>query len=191
MNTLFQNSYVITLMSRDRPGIVAAIGAAVCDGGGDIDAVSQTVLEGYFTLIMIISFEEAVDTADLAARIEALDDHFMVSITPFSPAPRDTAQSDAAERFVMSAFGTNRPGIVLRFSQYLSSKDINIVDLYGDRRGDRFVLIGQVDIPPRLDIAMLQADLAEIGDEMGFTVRLQHENIFVATNQLRLRREVD
>jgi hypothetical protein len=33
---------------------------------------------------------------------------------------------------------------------------------------------------------MLQADLEQMGLELGFTVKLQHENIFVATNQLRL-----
>ena len=30
------------------------------------------------------------------------------------------------------------------------------------------------------------ADLEAMGAELGFTVRLQHENIFVATNQLRM-----
>ena len=33
---------------------------------------------------------------------------------------------------------------------------------------------------------MLQADLEQMGDELGFTVKIQHENVFVATNQLRL-----
>ncbi len=32
----------------------------------------------------------------------------------------------------------------------------------------------------------MQADLEQMGQELGFTVKLQHENIFVATNQLRL-----
>ncbi len=64
--------------------------------------------------------------------------------------------------------------------------DINIVDLYGDRKGEEFVLIGQVQVPKRWDIRMLQADLEQMGEELGFTVKLQHENIFVATNQLRL-----
>ena len=73
-----------------------------------------------------------------------------------------------------------------RFSQYLAGKDINIVDLYGDRKGDDFVLIGQLQIPKQWDIRMLQTDLELMGEELGFTVRLQHENVFVATNQLRL-----
>ena len=32
----------------------------------------------------------------------------------------------------------------------------------------------------------MQADLEHMGKDLGFTVKLQHENIFVATNQLRL-----
>jgi len=94
--------------------------------------------------------------------------------------------SEANDQFVITAFGEDRPGIVRRFSQYLAGKDINIVDLYGDRKGEEFVLIGQVQIPDRYDIRMLQADLAQLGKELGFTVKLQHENVFVATNKLRL-----
>ena len=80
----------------------------------------------------------------------------------------------------------DQPGIVRRFSQYLAGKDINIVDLYGDRTGDDFVLISQVEVPSHWDIRLMQADLEQMGQELGFTVKLQHENIFVATNQLRL-----
>ena len=56
------------------------------------------------------------------------------------------------------------------------------MDLYGDRRGNDFVLIGQVEVPKRWDIRLLQADLEQMGQELSFTVKLQHENIFVATN---------
>ena len=87
---------------------------------------------------------------------------------------------------MISAFGLDQPGIVRRFSQYLAGKDINIVDLYGDRTGDDFVLIGQVEVPARWDVRMMQTDLEQMGQELGFTVKLQHENVFVATNQLRL-----
>jgi glycine cleavage system transcriptional repressor len=97
-------------------------------------------------------------------------------------------QAEPTDRFVITAFGQDQPGIVRRFSEYLAGKDINIVDLYGDRRGEDFVLIGQVEVPMHWDIRMMQADLEQMGSELGFTVKLQHENIFVATNQLRLTR---
>ncbi len=186
--TRFEHVYVLNVMSDDHPGIVAAVTAAVESLGGNIDACSQTVLGGYFTLIMIISVPEPTDAGRLAERIRRAEpsaSQYQVSARPALPAEAFAA-GEPTGRFVISAFGQDQPGIVRRFSQYLAGKDINIVDLYGDRKGDEFVLIGQVEIPARYDIRMLQTDLEQMGQDMGFTVKLQHENVFVATNQLRL-----
>ncbi|MBN2476601.1 MAG: hypothetical protein JXB62_18470 [Pirellulales bacterium] len=183
-----EHVYVLNVMSDDHPGIVAAVTGAVESLGGNIDACSQTVLGGYFTLIMIVSVPEHIDPDDLAARVrksESSTAEYQVLARPalsavhFEPA-------ESTDRFVITAFGRDQPGIVRRFSQYLAGKDINIVDLYGDHSGDDFVLIGQVEVPNRWDIRMLQADLEQMGEELGFAVKLQHENVFVATNQLRL-----
>ena len=175
-------------MSDDHPGIVAAVTSAVESLGGNIDSCSQTVLGGYFTLIMIVSLPEPIAPEQLAEQVrmaESSGSVFQVlarraiATVGFSP-------PEPVDRFVITAFGKDQPGIVRRFSQYLAGKDINIVDLYGDRSGDEFVLIGQLEVPARWDIRMLQADLEQMGEELGFTVKLQHENVFVATNELRL-----
>ena len=189
MKTLYGHAYVLDVMSDDHPGIIAAVGGAVSALGGNIDACSQTVLSGYFTLIMIVSFAEPIEPDALVEKVatrESRGSRLQVIARPFVPDDLRPPPGDA-ERFVITASGKDKPGIVLRFSQYLAGKDINIVDLYGDRTGDDFVLISQVEIPARCNLAMLQADLEEMGREEGFTVRVQHENIFVATNQLRLR----
>jgi len=185
-----EHVYVLNVMSDDHPGIVAAVSNTVESFGGNIDACSQTVLGGYFTLIMIVSLPEQADAEDLADRVrqaESSGSAYQVLVRPALP-EESLFHKAAGGRFVISAFGKDQPGIVRRFSQYLAGKDVNIVDLYGDRRGDEFVLIGQVEIPDRWDIRMLQADLEQMGKDLGFTVKLQHENVFVATNQLRLTR---
>ena len=185
----FEHVYVLDVMSDDHPGIVAAVTNAVEALGGNIDSCSQTVLGGYFTLIMIVSLPEALDPEHLAERIrraESLGTKYQVMARRIRA--DDHGPSEPSDRFVITAFGNDQPGIVRRFSQYLAGKDINIVDLYGDRKGEEFVLIGQLEVPTRWDIRMLQADLEAMGHELGFTVKLQHENIFVATNQLRLTR---
>ena len=188
--TRFEHVYVVNVMSDDHPGIVAAVSNAVESLRGNIDACSQTVLGGYFTLIMIVSLPEELRPGELADRIRDAES----SGSPYQVLVRPALHTEVfvsrepSDRFVISAFGTDQPGIVRRFSQYLAGKDINIVDLYGDRKGDEFVLIGQLEVPGRWDIRMLQADLEQMGQELGFTVKLQHENVFVATNQLRLTR---
>lgn len=184
----FPHSFVINVVADDRPGIVAAVSNAIEQLGGNIDACSQTVLAGYFTLIMIASFPEPLAPAVIAERIREADTSgrgYDVVVRP-TLAPEQFVPRPECDRFVITAFGKDQPGIVRRFSQYLAGKDINIVDLYGDHSGDEFVLIGQLEIPKFWDIRMLQADLEQMGQELGFTVKLQHENIFVATNQLRL-----
>lgn len=184
----FEYVYVMNVMSDDHPGIVAAVSNAVESLEGNIDSCSQTVLGGYFTLIMIVSLPTRVDPEQLSERVcgaESGSSSFQVLVREALPS-NGFAAGDSPDRFVITAFGTDQPGVVRRFSQYLASKDINIVDLYGDRAGDDFVLVGQLEVPARWDIRMLQADLEQMGDELGFTVKLQHENIFVATNQLRL-----
>jgi predicted amino acid-binding ACT domain protein len=187
MNTLNPHAYVLDVMSDDHPGIVAAVGHALSERDGNIDAVSQTVLEGYFTLIMVVSFPTEIDPDELASLVGAESSGFQVMARKLeaTDAVPGAAESD---RFVVTAFGQDKPGIVLRFSKYLAGKDINIIDLYGDRKGGEFVLIGQVEVPEQSNLALLQADLEEMGRDEGFTVRIQHENIFVATNQLRLTR---
>lgn len=177
-------------MAEDRPGIVSAVSGAVADLGGNIEAVSQTVLTGYFTLIMLVDMPKGVSGENLKRCVEAGggDRAFMVLVRPVMPcAPRVVPKG--SETFIITVMGDDRPGTVFRFSSYLAEKGVNITDLFGDRQQNRFVLVSQVQVPPQWDIAMLQADLEHLGQEMGFTVRMQHENLFVATNDLRLRRE--
>jgi glycine cleavage system transcriptional repressor len=186
MKTKHEFAYVLDVMSCDHPGIVASVGSAVGDRDGNIDAISQTVLEGYFTLIMVVSFPKEMTPADFCTTITDANPDLQVMMRRYDPAEVSDI-GDRTERFVITAFGKDRPGVVLHFSRYLAGKDINIIDLYGDRKGDEeFLLIGQVEIPPGLEIGHLQAELEEMGRQEEYTVRLQHENIFVATNQLRM-----
>jgi len=190
MKPAFDNAYVLNVMAEDRPGIVAAVSRAVVTAGGNIDACSQTVLSGYFTLIMIVSFPQPLAEGEFVAGLAqpaGRESGFQVQLRPFRPEAEAPAVADA-DNFVVTCFGPDTPGVIHRFSSLLAEKGINIVDLYGQLDGDQFVLISQVQIPRRWDLAMLQADLEALGRQQGYTVRLQHENIFIATNQLRLSR---
>lgn len=186
----FEHVYVLNVMSDDHPGIVAAVCDAIDSLSGNIDSCSQTVLGGFFTLITIVSLPESIPAEKLAERVhreQSGGSTFQVSARHVPPDTSSTPK-EQCERFVITAFGPDRPGIVRGFSQYLAGKDINIVDLFGDRTGDDFVLTGQLEVPTHWDIRLLQADLEQMGEEFGFTVKMQHENVFVATNQLRLTR---
>ena len=187
MKTQFHHAYVLNVMSDDHPGIISAVSQTVARLGGNIDLASQTVVGGYFTLIMVVSFPAPVNADALAAEVRGPDasGSRQVVARPYLDVP---APARPVERFVVTAFGKDKPGIIAHFSRYLAGKDINITDFYWNRRDDDFVMISQVEIPEGADFYILAADFEEIGREEGFTVKLQHENVFVATNQLRLTR---
>ncbi|MDO4574459.1 MAG: ACT domain-containing protein [Planctomycetia bacterium] len=184
--------YVFNVMSDDHPGIIAAVTSAVESLHGNIESCSQTVLGGYFTLIMIVDVEGNMPPEDVREQIlekTAATCKIDVSVRL---AGEDFTTGEKTETFVITAFGKDQGGIVRRFSEYLADHEMNITDMYGARRrrpdGEmEFLLTGQVEIPSKWNFTMLQCDLESLGKELGFTVRLQHENIFTATNRLRYR----
>lgn len=181
--------YVLSVMSSDHPGIVAGVSAAVEQLEGNIISCSQTVLGGYFTFITIVDLPKEYDSDELAAMVrhsKGLGLDYQVIARPFEEKKATKQSENESEIFVITAFGKDRPGIVKQFSLFLADHDINITDLYGYKDENDFVLIGQLTIPEDVNISNLQDDLEDAGKEYGFTVRLQHNNIFVATNQLRL-----
>ena len=179
--------YVLSVMSDDHPGIVAGVSSVVYRLGGNILSCSQTVLDGYFTFIVIIDMPGSKAPDDLAKEVRMspeLGENYQVIARKYKQQPKH--ETSAENVFIITAFGKNRPGIIREFSRYLAGHDINITDLFGGRREDNFVLIGQLTIPANMNMKSIQGDLEDMGKEFGFTVRVQHNNIFAATNQIHL-----
>lgn len=180
--------YVLSVMSGDHPGIVAGVSSAVAALDGNIISCSQTVLGGYFTFITLVDLPRDYEPdvlVEAVRRFEGLGPDYQVIARRRDDDPPGAAPT-SEETYVITAFGKDREGIVMQFSRFLAGHDINITDLYGDRKGDDFMLVAQLTIPATVNIAHLKDDLEETGREFGFTIRLQHNNIFIATNQLRL-----
>ena len=62
---------VITVTGRDRVGIIAMASAECAKYGANIIDISQTVLNEYFAMIMMVSIEEL--TVDFSAFAEAMN----------------------------------------------------------------------------------------------------------------------
>jgi glycine cleavage system transcriptional repressor len=180
--------YVISVMSLDRVGIVAGLTEAVLELGGNIDAISQTVLKGYFTIIVTAHFDAAVEAGALAEAVRARGARGELEVSVqerLLPAPPPVVQR--GQRFILTVAGPDRKGVIHRISSYLASRNINVEDLYAYRDGPRFVLLAQVQVPPDQEIERLQVDVASLWPAGDMQVTLQHENIFLATNNIDFR----
>ena len=183
------NRYVLNILTKDHPGIVAGVSTAVGELNGSIVSCSQTVLHGYFTLISIVEFPKEYDPNELVEQIhkhESIRSDYLISAAKMDVRPASSKNRETEiDGFVITAFGDAEKGMIERFSRYAADHDINIIDLFGDQTASEFVVIGQLEVPRHYDTKVLQDDLEEIGRELGFTIKMQHRNIFVATNQIR------
>ena len=63
---------VLTVLGKDRSGIVAAVAVALAECGANIDDISQTILEGIFSMTMLVTLhEEVASFNEVQERLEA------------------------------------------------------------------------------------------------------------------------
>ncbi len=62
---------IVTVIGKDRVGIIAAVCALLSECGVNVLDISQTVLQGYFSMIMVVDASACtLDFVRLVARLE-------------------------------------------------------------------------------------------------------------------------
>ncbi len=63
---------VVTAVGRNRPGVLAEITAAVAELGGNVHDVSQRVVDGYFSIVLVVELEGRGNFADLKDKLACM-----------------------------------------------------------------------------------------------------------------------
>lgn len=179
------NDYIVTVMAQDRVGIVRDVSSALAVLCGNITHLSQTVLRGYFTLIISVEMPDERSEAEIrnAVREAGAPEEFEVGVKRFRmPEPGGAPNS---ERFTLSMQGSDRNGIIARATSYLAERGINIEDFYFYVHDGTLLVLAQVAVPIGVDIEAVQAGLEQVGREFDLVVHFQHEGIFRATSDVR------
>ncbi|NLZ48393.1 MAG: ACT domain-containing protein [Clostridiales bacterium] len=72
---------VITVIGKDKKGIIASVSSELSNCNINILDISQTILQEYFTMIMLVDLKEMnVNFDELIARLEAKGKELEVSI---------------------------------------------------------------------------------------------------------------
>ena len=73
---------IITVLGSDRSGIVAAVTGALAEHDANILDISQTILQGIFTMTMLVDLGVAnVSFSDLQAQLAGLSEQLGVQIS--------------------------------------------------------------------------------------------------------------
>ncbi|HFI0695233.1 MULTISPECIES: ACT domain-containing protein [Streptococcus] len=71
---------IVTVVGKDKSGIVAGVATKIAEMGLNIDDISQTVLDEYFTMMAVVSSDEKQDFTQLRAELDAFGQSLNVKI---------------------------------------------------------------------------------------------------------------
>ncbi|MEK7323392.1 MAG: ACT domain-containing protein [Pseudomonadota bacterium] len=123
--------YMLTVVGKDRPGIVAHVTAALYEGGCNLGEASMMRLGGSFTIMLMVQhpgtaqsleqiLETVIDSMDLHIHIDAIEGRLHQHLLP-----------DVR----ITVFGADKPGIVAKITGALSNAGLHILNLESDVGG--------------------------------------------------------
>ena len=71
---------IITVVGKDKAGIVGGVATKVAELGLNIDDITQTILDEFFTMMAVVSSEDKKDFTHLRAELEAFGESLNVKI---------------------------------------------------------------------------------------------------------------
>ncbi|WP_337242212.1 ACT domain-containing protein, partial [Proteus faecis] len=71
---------IVTVVGKDSRGIVAGVAGKIAELGLNIDDISQTVLDEFFTMMAVVSSDEKKDFTALRSELEAYGESLNVKI---------------------------------------------------------------------------------------------------------------
>ena len=181
--------FIISVLGKDRPGIIAAVTQVLFQHDFNIEDVSQTILQSEFSGIFIVTGPDTSESHIVCHALESttIDLNLHIHIKAMDAAPFQWTTA-AREPFVITTRGPDRKGLVAQITSVLAAHNVNVTQLQAVFRGgmapERNVMIYEVDIPADSDLSKLRAALGAKGAELGLEVNLQHKSIFEAINRI-------
>ena len=88
-------------------------------------------------------------------------------------------------RAVVTVVGKDKTGIIAKVSTFLAEKGVNILDISQTILQEYFTMIMLVDTSgAEEELSVLAAECAEMGEKIGMSIHLQHEEIFNAMHRI-------
>jgi glycine cleavage system transcriptional repressor len=143
--------FALTIVGRDRPGIVAQVTDILFNLGCNIADSSCSILGGQFAMILIISHPEFTGRDSFGGAFQPLEEaDLTVALRVLKPGG-EIHPFFEGEICMISVYGADRPGIVYRVAKILGDRRINITDLntklVGSEERPVYVMIIEAVLP--------------------------------------------
>jgi glycine cleavage system transcriptional repressor len=154
--------FAVTAVGADRPGIVAAVAAALHERGGNIEDSAMTILGGHFAIVLLVAADGTAEELGGALRTATADLGLTISVSAAGAERRPAEPSH-----LLSVYGADKPGIVAAVTAELASQGANITDLETQVIGDEEPVYAMVIELVAGEAGDLAAGLDRVCEELG------------------------
>jgi len=164
------NHFALTIVGRDRPGIVSQVTEILFKQGCNLADSSCSILGGQFAMILILGHPEFTDRKSFGDAFKPLEDaDLSVALRVLKPGGevRSNIEGDLC---MISVYGSDKPGIVYRVAKVLGEKQVNITDLntklVGTEERPVYVMVIEAALPEGVEEEDVDNWLAPIRNEL-------------------------
>jgi len=169
--------YALTIIGRDRPGIVSATAEILFKLGCNVADSSSTILGGQFAMILILSHPEIAELDTISSAFAGLEQQELsVFVRALKPGGEQRPELPG-ELCMISVYGSDKPGIVYRVTQVLSDNNINIIDLnttlVGSAERPVYVMMCESLLPDNMDSDDLKELMQKLQQELSVDISVR------------------
>jgi glycine cleavage system transcriptional repressor len=180
---------IISVLGKDRPGIIAAVTKILFEQNCNIENVSQTILQSEFSGIFIVGVPRSLSDTALHQKLEEglvpLGLHVYEKAISENGEPTSPIES---EPFVITTKGPDRKGLVAAITGIMAKYNVNVTNLQAVFKGgdnpNANIMIYEVDIPRDIDQKALRRELRETALSLKLDISIQHKLIFETINRV-------
>ena len=146
------NNMLISVTAQDQVGIIANITKTIEQMDGDLTDLSQTVLDGYFSMILAAIFPKNICPEKLNKILKEnflnLEPKNSFEILTWKIDKTNTVikTSDNNDIYILTVKAKNRKGLVAEISSFCAENNLNIINLCSEAKNNNYTMIFFIEV---------------------------------------------
>ncbi|MCX4189305.1 glycine cleavage system protein R [Methylophaga sp. OBS3] len=185
------NKVLISVLGSDQPGIMANVATVIQQRHGNIENLSQTLLENVFGALLLASLPEGETPAELQKAIQEACGELglFINVHAWDEHTTDWQQSKPeTQPYIISCIGPDRQGLVAAVANALFKHSVNITNIQAIFKGGKNpmdnLMVFEIDVPKSTVMDDLRDDLNVISQKLNLEISVQHRKIFESVSNI-------
>lgn len=185
------NKVLISVLGSDQPGIMASVADIIKRRNGNIENLSQTLLDTVFGALLQVELTADDSAEALQSELEAAckDMDLFIGVHAWHESSSDWHQHKPdVQPYIVTAIGPDRQGLVAEIAAQLHQHGVNITHIQAIFKGGSNpldnLMVFEVDVPKATVMQQLRDALTAIASRLDLEISVQHRKIFDSVSNI-------